>query len=48
MLNATSPVGKEPEAARGVDWYELDIVGLTFTHFTGSGEGLDFSNIKYE
>ncbi|XP_049457564.1 craniofacial development protein 2-like [Epinephelus fuscoguttatus] len=38
--NVTSLVGKEPELVREVEWYRLDIVGLTFMHSTGSGTKL--------
>jgi len=32
--------GKEPELVREVEWYELEMVGLTSTHSTGSGTKL--------
>ena len=40
MWNVTSLAGKEPELVREVERYELDMVGLTSTHSTGSGTKL--------
>jgi len=37
MWNVTSLVGKEQELVREVERYQLDMVGLTSTHSTGSG-----------
>jgi len=34
--NVTSLAGKEPELVQEVEWYQLDMVGLTSTHSTGS------------
>jgi len=33
-------MGKEPELVREVDRYQLDMIGLTSTHSTGSGTKL--------
>jgi len=38
--NVTSLVGKEPELVREVEQYQLDMVGLTSMHSTGSGTKL--------
>ena len=38
--NITSLAGKEPELVREVERYQLDMVGLTSTHSTGSGTKL--------
>jgi len=38
--NVTSLAGKEPELVREVERYQLDLVGLTSTHSTGSGTKL--------
>ena len=38
--NVTSLAGKEPELVREVERYQLDMVGLTSTHSTGSGTKL--------
>jgi len=38
-LSANCP-SKEPELVREVEWYQLDMVGLTSTHNTDSGTKL--------
>ena len=35
--NVTSLAVKEPELVRDVEWYRIDIVGLTSTHSMGFG-----------
>ena len=40
MWNVTSLAGKEPELVRELERYQLDMVGLTSTHATGSGTKL--------
>uniref|UniRef100_UPI0037E775E1 G-protein coupled receptor 4-like n=1 Tax=Semicossyphus pulcher TaxID=241346 RepID=UPI0037E775E1 len=40
MWNVTSLVGKEPELVREVERYQLQIVGLTSTHSSGSGTNI--------
>ena len=39
-VNVTKLAEKEPELVREVELYQLDLVGLTYTHSIGSGTKL--------